>query len=224
MSSNPWHKRYHSDALHGFMSLTLEERGAFQTLLDLIYDRGGPLIDNARLLSGYMGVSLRKWESLRQSLVEKRKIYVDENGMLSNFRAEKEIENALKTSRKRAENGAKGGRNSGETPKNANENNENDKQLLSKSEAIRARSRSQRLESLSTNVDKAEDSDFWADAKTAIGGKNPGAFLNMCLRDFGQDETRQAITAAQIERAVDPRAYITKILRKSKAAEAMPVC
>jgi len=65
MSANPWHKRYHSDALHGFMSLTLEERGAFQTILDLIYDRGSALIDNDRLLAGYMGVSLRKWNSLR---------------------------------------------------------------------------------------------------------------------------------------------------------------
>ena len=48
MSALPYHKRYHSDALAGMMPLTLEERGAYNTLLDMIYDRGGPLIDKHR--------------------------------------------------------------------------------------------------------------------------------------------------------------------------------
>jgi uncharacterized protein YdaU (DUF1376 family) len=71
MSALPYHKRYHSDALAGFMPLTLEERGAYQTLLDMMYDRGGPLIDNERLLAGYMNCSLRKWRQIRADLIEK---------------------------------------------------------------------------------------------------------------------------------------------------------
>ena len=38
----PWHKRYHEDALNGYMGLTLEERGVYSTCLDLIYMRGAP--------------------------------------------------------------------------------------------------------------------------------------------------------------------------------------
>lgn len=126
MSSKPWHRRYHSDALAGFLALTLEERGAYQTLLDLMYDRGGPIPDNERLLSGYMGCSLRKWRALREQLLLKRKINVIDDGRLSNSRFEKELENDAKTRRKHAENGSKGGRNKAENAKNGNENNEGD--------------------------------------------------------------------------------------------------
>jgi uncharacterized protein YdaU (DUF1376 family) len=97
MSVLPYHKRYHSDALAGFMPLTLEERGAYQTLLDMMYDRGGPLIDNERLLAGYMNCSLRKWRQIRDQLIEKGKIFVNRDGLISNSRARKEIENASKT-------------------------------------------------------------------------------------------------------------------------------
>lgn len=123
MSAQHWHKRYHSDALTGFMSLTLEERGAYQTILDLIYDRGGPIVDNDRLLAGYMGVSLRKWMALRDTLIGKGKIAI-EDGHISNARAIFELEKSSKTSRKLAENGSKGGCKSGETRKKSNENNE----------------------------------------------------------------------------------------------------
>jgi uncharacterized protein YdaU (DUF1376 family) len=124
MSARPYHKRYHSDALAGFMALTLEERGAYQTLLDLIYDRGGPLPDNERLLAGYMGVSIRKWRVLLDELIAKRKIVRNSDGHLTNRRAEREIENDAKTTRKLAENGSKGGRKKAENEKNGNENNE----------------------------------------------------------------------------------------------------
>ncbi|WP_278376985.1 DUF1376 domain-containing protein [Sphingobium yanoikuyae] len=129
MSAQHWHKRYHSDALTGFMSLTLEERGAYQTILDLIYDRGGPIVDNDRLLAGYMGVSLRKWAALRDTLVSKGKIAV-EGGHITNARAIFELEKSSKTSRKLAENGSKGGCKSGEIRKKPNENSENDEAPL----------------------------------------------------------------------------------------------
>lgn len=130
MSAQPYHKRYHGDALTGFMALTLEERGAYQTILDLIYDRGGALPDNPRLLAGYMGCSLRKWTALRSILLTKGKIYLLADGSISNKRAEKEIENYAKTSRKLAENGAKGGRNKRESQEKGNENSENENQGL----------------------------------------------------------------------------------------------
>ena len=124
MSALPYHKRYHSDALAGFMGLTLEERGCYQTLLDMMYDRGGPLIDNERLLAGYMGCSIRKWRSLREILIDKRKIRINSAGLITNGRTEKEIENASKTHRKRVEWGSKGGRTRAENEKNPNENND----------------------------------------------------------------------------------------------------
>ncbi len=125
MSAQHWHKRYHSDALTGFMSLTLEERGAYQTILDMIYDRGGPIVNNDRLLAGYMGVSVRKWAALRDTLITKGKIVID-GEFIINERAIFEIEKAAKTARKLAENGSKGGRNKSENAKKDNENKEDD--------------------------------------------------------------------------------------------------
>lgn len=130
MSQLPYHKRYHSDALAGFMPLSLEERGAYQTLLDMIYDRGGPIVDNERLLAGYMNCSIRKWRQIRDELIAKRKIRVNREGLITNSRAEKEIENTAKTSRKLSESGAKGGRTRAENEKKDNENNDGDQASL----------------------------------------------------------------------------------------------
>lgn len=123
MSGNPWHKRYHSDALNGYMSLSLEERGAYSTILDLLYDRGEPILDNERLLAGYLGVSIRKTRAVIEALIAKGKIHRTGDGRISNSRFEKERENELKTSRKRAENGSKGGRARHENSKKDNETN-----------------------------------------------------------------------------------------------------
>lgn len=65
---------------------------------------------------------------------------------------------------------------------------------------------------------------FWGDAKAVIGGKNPGAILNKWLGQHGKEAVRQAITSAQVARAVAPIPYITKILNKGKSAQEMPVC
>ena len=153
MSALPYHKRYHGDALTGFMSLTLEERGAYQTLLDMMYDRGGPLIDNERLLAGYMNCSIRKWRQLRAELIGKRKISITAEGMITNRRARKEIENQSKTQRKLIEAGAKGGRTRAENDKNGNEINETDQATLkpasSQPQAI-SEARSQKPEEVRT--------------------------------------------------------------------------
>jgi len=124
MSGNPWHKRYHSNALSGYMALTLEERGAYTTLLDMLYDRGEPIVENERLIAGYLGVSLRKARAVLESLIEKGKIRRVDGGLLTNDRFEKERENDAKTTRKLAENGSKGGRARAERAKSSSEIND----------------------------------------------------------------------------------------------------
>jgi uncharacterized protein YdaU (DUF1376 family) len=122
-----WHPRAHRAALEGMLSLSLEERGAYNTLLDLIYDRGAPVPDDVRWLAGWMGVSLKRWSSIRASLVVKGKIYaLNYNGVdcLMNERAAIEIESQLKLSRNAAEIGAKGGRKRSENASALKENNE----------------------------------------------------------------------------------------------------
>ena len=104
-----WYKRCGADFIHGTMMLTLEEKGAYSLCLDLIYDRGGPIPDDARWLAGVCGVSTRKWNAIRQRLLELGKIVTD-GSFISNTRADFEILSANLSSRERAESGAKGGR------------------------------------------------------------------------------------------------------------------
>src|SRR5215204_2936952 len=73
----PWHKRYHEDALNGYMGLTLEERGVYSTCLDLIYMRGAPLrfetAAEQQWVAGWLGCSPRLARSVVGSLVSKGK-------------------------------------------------------------------------------------------------------------------------------------------------------
>lgn len=105
-----WHKRYHSDALTGFRGLNLEQRGAYQTILDLLYDsdRATGIPDRPRLIAGYLDVSPRKWEALRAELLALGKL-IETDGFITNGRYLREINRTAQLSEKRAEAGQKGG-------------------------------------------------------------------------------------------------------------------
>lgn len=130
MSRRPWHKRFHGDAITGYMGLSLEERGAYSTLLDYLYDRGEPLVGNIRLIAGYLDVSVRKAQSVVDSLVEKGKLTRLPDGRITNNRFEKERENDAKTTDHMAEIGSSGGNKSAERRKKSNKNNGRKKATL----------------------------------------------------------------------------------------------
>ncbi|WP_104838930.1 DUF1376 domain-containing protein [Sinorhizobium fredii] len=103
----PYHRRYHGDALQGYRRLTLEQRGAYTTILDLIYDACGPIDNNERWLAGELNCSIGKARALISELIKLRKIFINTQGQISNHRCEVEIENSLKISRKASESVAK---------------------------------------------------------------------------------------------------------------------
>lgn len=186
MSDNPWHKRYHSDALTGFQGLTLEERGAYQTLLDLMYDRQEPLCDDTddrmRFIAGYLGVGLRKYRSVTQSLIQKGKLHRLSNGRLSNKRFEKESKLRQKTSEKHAKNGKKGGEKSGEIRKKRSKNNDYVKQTLPENRSLyqKPEVRSQKLETQTTQ--SAASGGFSKAAAAAVD-----VIGDRCLQAMGID-------------------------------------
>lgn len=127
MSKNAWHKRYHGAALGGYMGLSLEERGAYTTVLDLMYDTewAAGIRDNDRWIAGHLDVSVRKWNAIREILFAKGKLDLVD-GLVSNKKYREVRENALETSRKRSESGASGGDKSGEVRRKAAENRQSD--------------------------------------------------------------------------------------------------
>lgn len=132
----PYHRRYHGDALTGYRKLDLEERGAYTTVLDLIYDAGGPIENNERWLAGELNCSLRKSRAILSKLLSMQKIYITIDGKISNHRCEQELDYALKTSRKQAENGSKPKRKSADDVIFRNKISDDEKPSLSHVETI----------------------------------------------------------------------------------------
>lgn len=65
------------------------------------------------------------------------------------------------------------------------------------------------------------EKEFWS---LAIGylGANKRSVVGRWVRDHGRTETAKAITAAQVERAIDPVPYIERVLRGAKAGAKGP--
>lgn len=111
MGANPWHKRYHSDALTGYRGLTLEQRGAYSTCLDLLYDGDSDFLPASdRWMAGQLDVSVRKWRTVRDELVAVGKLILTDDGRVTNGRFLRERGRRLELSEKRAEAGQAGGK------------------------------------------------------------------------------------------------------------------
>lgn len=104
MNGLPYYPRYPRDFLEGTVGMPFELKGAYALVLDLIYmmgERGLP--DDPHFISGHLGCSVRKWNTLRKQLLDRGKIAA-ENGIISNKRADKEKIIQRKYQDKQAEN------------------------------------------------------------------------------------------------------------------------
>lgn len=107
-----WYKRDPNAALGGMMGLSLEERGAYNTVLDLIYSHDDQLMDDDRFIAGWLQCDVRVWRRLKESLISKKKLDTS-GGLLRNFRATSEISRGLRMIDQRQEAGRAGGVKSG---------------------------------------------------------------------------------------------------------------
>lgn len=89
-----WYKRDAGKAYGGMMVLTLEERGAYNTVLDLIYMNDGAVADDEREMARRVGCDVRVWRRVRARLIELEKLYVVD-GTLHNPRADIEVQKIL---------------------------------------------------------------------------------------------------------------------------------
>lgn len=94
MGQLKWYKRDPSAALNGMMELSLEERGAYNTVLDLIYSRDGNLPDDDRFIAGWLMVDVRVWKRIKKTLFDRKKLF-SEAGLIRNSRADVEVLAAL---------------------------------------------------------------------------------------------------------------------------------
>jgi uncharacterized protein YdaU (DUF1376 family) len=86
MSAAPWIKFFASDFLAGTVDLAADEKGAYITILALIWDRGAPIDDDPAWLARRAGMSTRRFNQVRARLIELGKIEA-RAGLLGNRRA-----------------------------------------------------------------------------------------------------------------------------------------
>jgi len=90
-----WYKRDPRAALHGMMGLSLEEKGAYNVVLDLIYANDGSIADDSDKICIWLECDPRTWKRLRAKLIEREKLYFYA-GHLRNERADHETVLALR--------------------------------------------------------------------------------------------------------------------------------
>lgn len=95
MGQIKWYKRDPERALKGMFGLNLEERGAYNTVLDLIYLRDGNLPDDDRFIAGYLGVDVRVWRRIKTRLIGLDKLFV-KDGLLRDEVADAVVDEALR--------------------------------------------------------------------------------------------------------------------------------
>lgn len=91
MNGLPYYKAYPRDFFEGTVSMPFDLKGAYRLILDMIYLHGGSLPDEPRFIAGNLGCSVRAWNGYRSALIASGKIVAD-LGIISNFRANKELD------------------------------------------------------------------------------------------------------------------------------------
>jgi len=89
-----WYKRDPSAALRGMRLLTPEQRGIYNTVLDLIYDSANELVDDDRFVAGNCNCDIRVYRRVKKSLIEAGKIYI-EAGCIHNSTADEVVVECL---------------------------------------------------------------------------------------------------------------------------------
>ena len=100
MGTLRWYKRDPRAALIGMQSMTLEQIGAYNLILDLLYIHDGAIVDHPRQMCRWLGVSTARWQQLRTALIARNKIYVL-GGNLRNERVDRELADAQRMAAKR---------------------------------------------------------------------------------------------------------------------------
>lgn len=104
-----FYRRDPMEALNGMTGLTLEEKGVYNVVLDLLYSTWRPLENNPAFIAGWCGCAVQKLNPIIRRLLEKEKLITFEEGgrvYLSNPAFERErqdVKGDAKTRSGRAE-------------------------------------------------------------------------------------------------------------------------
>jgi uncharacterized protein YdaU (DUF1376 family) len=84
--------------LAGTVQLSLEQRGAYITIIDLLYCNDDVLIDDDQAIARTMNCQVRRWQRLKAELMAMGKIRVDTAGLLHANRVTETVKTAAEFS------------------------------------------------------------------------------------------------------------------------------
>lgn len=102
-----WYKRDPDAALAGTIGLTLEERGVYHTIIDLLYSRGGDLPDDDRFLALACQCHWRTLRAIKLRLIEKGKLHQVEGGKITANRVQECLKEASRYAQEQSKNAKK---------------------------------------------------------------------------------------------------------------------
>lgn len=240
MSALPWFKCYPRDFREGMLGLTCEERGAYATILLLIYERGAPVADDDSWIAAQLWCSVRAWKKVRAALVVKGKIYaVNYNGVpsLMNARAADELAKTAEICTARSEAGKEGGKRS--AAKRTTKSNENSDQAEANASPVLKQTPS-KIQPDITDYQKSSEanasggepptpnSKAWGSAVTLLVGQgglsaeSARAFFGKLLSQTGLEasDLLGAIGEAEHNATRDPQGWLTKAARQRATRKA----
>jgi uncharacterized protein YdaU (DUF1376 family) len=93
-----WYYHEPDAALNGMAELNLEQRGAYYSILDLLYARDGIVPDDDLVVARMIRVHWRSWRALKKQLMAAGKIRVTTDGLLTANRVSDTLKNASRLS------------------------------------------------------------------------------------------------------------------------------
>jgi len=204
MAASPFMPLYIADYMADTAHLTTLEHGAYLLLIMTYWQRGEALPDDDKKLARIVGLQGRNWKRVRAEI---EPFFDFRDGKWVHQRIEKQLSVMRSQRRANSLNGKKGGK--------ANASNSlNEIEAKSKRNRSHIEAEAEAYSSVTNVTGASADPDkvFWENAIAFLGPGKRGIVGKWC-RDYGQGETAKAITAAQIERAVDPVPYIERVLR-----------
>lgn len=166
-NNRPWFKFYTRDFRDGVRVLSLEEVGAYTLVLSLLYETGGKLKDDPKVICAQLGCDVRVWRRVRERLLQEGKFVATDDGFLTNDRASKEIASAEHLSEVRRTSGRSGGQQSGKSrakPMGDNETPEANASVLLAPEGRRQSPDTSKEESLGVGGEEGEGFKLTPDA------------------------------------------------------------
>lgn len=202
MAAVPFMPLYVADYMADTAHLTTVEHGAYLLLIMTYWQRGEALPDDDKKLARIAGLQGRNWKRVRAEL---EPFFDFRDSKWVHQRIETQLQVMRSQSRNNSLNGKKGALARAKI-------SPSDRQATAKRPLSHTDTDTYTV-SKDTGASADSDKQFWDMATAYLGPKSRG-MIGKWIKEYTRPRVAEAIAAAQVERAVEPVAYITATLRR----------